>query len=318
MANNHRLILLILLAYSRVTSVAVARIVFVMEHNCPHRFSRQFGFHQDIPADIGFSILPSSKIMLRLHQVCIRYGTNSRVQSPSQCLSLERKFTLRFEEWWSKVFLTSSGTYPVGHSKRKRDSSSDQNIQRDEGPSDLKPKLKIFRSHKHLRSPVLETEDNTPQTKIPGVGAAISIAPIPAIPIPSVAMLAKAPDEVRLTPETSPAIACRQKLKSIVVCTPDEQGTSNVQGNGVENIMDILDCNPSPTKCMGDNSYINFKEKLAFVPLPSEVTISPQLSIYHPLCRISLAMIYVPMIRRVFVPPNDDDKAKSTPKADAP
>ncbi|KAJ8423648.1 hypothetical protein Cgig2_010635 [Carnegiea gigantea] len=50
---------------------------FVMEHYCPHRFSRQFGFHQDVPADIDFSILPCSKIMLRFHQACVRYGTNS-------------------------------------------------------------------------------------------------------------------------------------------------------------------------------------------------------------------------------------------------
>jgi len=152
--------------------------------------------------------------------------------------------------------------------KRKRDSSSDQNIQRDEGPSDSKPKLKIVRFQKPLRSPVLETEDNSPQIKILGVGATISVTPIPAIPIQSVAMPTKAPDEVRLSPEPSPTTACRRKLKSIVVCTPDEQGISNVQGSklnygntiflppdGTENIMDILDCDPSPTECMVINVF---------------------------------------------------------------
>ena len=44
---------------------------FIMEYYCPHRFSRQFGFHQDIPANIDFSILPSSRVMLRLHQACV-------------------------------------------------------------------------------------------------------------------------------------------------------------------------------------------------------------------------------------------------------
>jgi len=36
---------------------------FIMEHYCPHRFNRQFGFHQDI-TDVDFSILPSSRVML--------------------------------------------------------------------------------------------------------------------------------------------------------------------------------------------------------------------------------------------------------------
>jgi len=36
-------------------------------------------------------------------------------------------------------------------------------------------------------------------------------------------MIAKALVEVRFTPEPSPATACRQMLKSIVVCTPNEQ-----------------------------------------------------------------------------------------------
>ena len=188
-----------------------------MEHYCPHRFSRQFGFHQDIPADIDFSILPSSNFMLRLHQACIRYGTNSRVFFPGQCPSLERKFTHRFQEWWSKVFLTSSDSYFGGSSKRKRACSSDQNIQRNEGPSGSRPKFKIIRSQKPLRSPAVETEDNAPQTEIPGVGAAAFVAPISAVPIQSVPMAPEASNEVRLTLESLPITACRRTLKSINV-----------------------------------------------------------------------------------------------------
>ena len=72
-------------------------------------------------------------------------------------------------------------------------------------------------------------------------------------------MPAKAPNEVRLTPKPSLATTYRRKLKSIVVCTPNEHGMSNVQGSklnygkaiflspdGAKNIMDILDCDPSP------------------------------------------------------------------------
>jgi len=155
------------------------------------------------------------------------------------------------------VFLTTSGTYFVGNSKRKRDSSSYQNIQRDEGASGSKPKLKIIYSQKPLSSPILATEDNNPQTKILGVGVAISVTPISEIPIQSVATPAKAPDKDRLTSEPSNAIAYRRKLKFIVVCTPNEQGISNVQESklnygktiflppdGAKNIIDIMDWDP--------------------------------------------------------------------------
>ncbi|KAJ8435490.1 hypothetical protein Cgig2_033229 [Carnegiea gigantea] len=289
---------------------------FVIEHYCSHRFSRQFGFHQDIPADIDFSILPSSKIMLRLHQACIRYGTNSRVFFRGQCPSLEMKFTRRFQEWWSKMFLTSSDSHSRGSSKRKRASSSDQNIQRDEAPSGSRPKFKIIRSQKPLRSPALETKDNTPQTKIPGVDAALSVASISAVPIQSVPMAPKAPDEVRFTLKPLPVTACRRKLKFIIVCLLNEQGMSNVGGSKLdygkvvfpppddaENIMDILDCDPSPTACMGESGNMNFKEKLAYVPLPSESHCFP--SIEH---LSSLGQDFL----------GDDDEAESTPKVDAP
>ncbi|KAJ8426509.1 hypothetical protein Cgig2_013192 [Carnegiea gigantea] len=289
---------------------------FVMEHYYPHRFSRQFGFHQDIPADIDFSILSSSKIMLRLHQACIRYGTNSHVFFPGQCPSLERKFTRRFQEWWSKLFLTSSDSHSGGSSKRKRVSSSDQNIQRNEAPSDSRPKFKIIRSQKPLRSPALETEDNTLQTKIPGVDAALPVAPISAVPIQSVPMAPEASDEVRLTLEPLPVTACRRKLKSIIVRLLDEQGMPNVEGSkldygktvfpppdGAKNIMDILDCDPSPTACMGESGDMNFKEKLAYVPLPSGSHCFP--SIEH---SSSLGQDFL----------GDDDEAESTPKVGAP
>ncbi|KAJ8432327.1 LOW QUALITY PROTEIN: hypothetical protein Cgig2_032334 [Carnegiea gigantea] len=36
-----------------------------------------------------------------------------------------------------------------------------------------------------------------------------------------------------------------------------------------DNIMDILDAKPNPTKCMGESNDVNFNEELARVPLPS-------------------------------------------------
>ncbi|KAJ8425953.1 hypothetical protein Cgig2_016233 [Carnegiea gigantea] len=185
-----------------------------------------------------------------------------------------------------------------------------------EVPSGSRPKFKIIRSQKPLRSPALETGDNTSQTEIPGVGAALSVAPISAVPIQSVPMAPEVSDEVRLTLEPLPVTACRRKLKSIIVCLLDEQGMPNVGGSkldyektvfpppdGAENIMDILDCVPSPPACMVESGDMNFKEKLAYVPLPSGSHCFP--SIEH---LSSLGQDFL----------SDDDEAESTPKVDAP
>lgn len=153
------------------------------------------------------------------------------------------------------MFLTSSCTHSRGSSKRRRDGSSDQNIQRDEGARGLKPKLMIVHSQKPLRPHVLATKDNTLQTKTPRVDAVISVTPISAIHIQSVAMPPKTSDEGMSNVQGS-------KLNSGKAIFPPP--------DAVENIMDILDCDLNPTKCMGECSDMNFKEKLALAPLSSE------------------------------------------------
>ncbi|KAJ8420953.1 hypothetical protein Cgig2_010782 [Carnegiea gigantea] len=155
----------------------------------------------------------------------------------------------RFQAWWSKVFLTSSGTYSRRNSKRKRDS-----------PSGSKPKVKIVRSQKPLRSHVLKTEGNTPQRKIPGVAVAMSVTFISIIHIQSIVTLTKTPYEVRLTPEPSHVTACRRKLNKL-----NYGKTIFLPLDGAENIKDILDWDSSPIECMGESGAMNFKEKLAHV-----------------------------------------------------
>ncbi|KAJ8438680.1 hypothetical protein Cgig2_011863 [Carnegiea gigantea] len=143
--------------YASLLGMVQQTIWLSSKHSCKHRFLHSSEFKD-------YASAPSS----------VRTLWNE---------SSEKKFTRHFQKWWSKVFLTSSDTYSGGKSRRKRDISSDQNNQRDEGPSGSKPKLKIVHSQKPLRSHVLETKDDTPQTTILGVGAAISVAPISAIPI---------------------------------------------------------------------------------------------------------------------------------------
>jgi len=152
--------------------------------------------------------------------------------------------------------------------------------------SGSRPKLKIICS-RNLSRPLISTlEDDLPQDKIPGIGACISITLIPAIPIQIVVITTNALDEVRFTPEPLPAAACMQKLKSIIVCTSNEQGMRSIQGNvltsekaifpppdGAENIMDILDCDHSPTKCM-------IKSFIFFVSLKMLALWNPYLNSY--------------------------------------
>jgi len=157
------------------------------------------------------------------------------------------------------VFSASSCAQSGGNPKRKRDSSTDQNIRREEGASGSRPKLKIIRSQNPLRPLILASKDDLLQDKIPRIGTTISITPIFAIPIQSVAMTANAQNEVGFTPESSPVVACGQKLKPIVVCTPNEQGMSSIQGNVLTSkIINILDYDPSPTECMVRSSFFFF------------------------------------------------------------
>ena len=100
------------------------------------------------------------------------------------------------------MFAASSCTQSGGNSKRKGDSLTDQNIPRGEGAFGSKHKLKIIRSQNLLGLFISASEDDLPHDKIPGIGVAISVTPISAIPIQSVTMTAKAPYEVRFTPQS--------------------------------------------------------------------------------------------------------------------
>ena len=71
----------------------------VIEHYCLDRFSRQFGFYQDVPANLDFYNLPNPETMLRYHHMLTRYGTGSQVLLPRRCNLLERNTTHAFCEW---------------------------------------------------------------------------------------------------------------------------------------------------------------------------------------------------------------------------
>jgi len=70
----------------------------VMKHYCPDRFSRQFGFYQDVLANLDFDNLPDLKTMLHYHHMLTRYGTGSQVLLPGGCNLLEKNTTRAFRE----------------------------------------------------------------------------------------------------------------------------------------------------------------------------------------------------------------------------
>ena len=170
---------------------------FVMEHYCPDRFSRQFGFYQDVPADLDFDNLPDSEAMLRYHQTLTRYGTGSQVLLPGRCKLLERNTTRAFREWWSKMFISSTCSPPASDSKRKRSDLFDTNTSKDEGKLGSKPKLKIVRSGKPLEPFVPPTGDGPSSVKIPGIDVVILATPIRAVLIQSIAPLPQVTNEIK-------------------------------------------------------------------------------------------------------------------------
>ncbi|KAJ8434488.1 LOW QUALITY PROTEIN: hypothetical protein Cgig2_021444 [Carnegiea gigantea] len=74
-------------SYQELTLLISIRLSFVsyrcednliMEHYYPDRLSRQFGFHQDVPADLDFYNCLDPKIMLCCHHVLTCCGTGSQ------------------------------------------------------------------------------------------------------------------------------------------------------------------------------------------------------------------------------------------------
>ena len=188
----------------------------VIEHYCFDHFSKQFGFHQDVPVDIDFYNLPDTEIMHRCHHVLTRYGF-----LPRRCSVLETNTTHVFHEWWSKMFISSTCNQHTSDSKRKRSGLSDTNISKYNGIVGSKPKLKNIHSEKPLKPSVSSIEDDFSHVKILGVDVIIPIAPIPVIPIQSIAPSANAMYDIKKHFKSSPAKICREKLTFIINHTID-------------------------------------------------------------------------------------------------
>ncbi|KAJ8432328.1 LOW QUALITY PROTEIN: hypothetical protein Cgig2_032335 [Carnegiea gigantea] len=164
-------------------------LLILSEHYCPDRFSGQFGFHQDVPANLDFNNLPDQETMLRYHHMLTRYGTGSQVLLHGRCNLLDRNTTCAVREWWSRMIISSTCSPIVSDSKRKQSDLFDTSISKNEGKLSSKPKLKIVRPRKLLAPFVPPMEDGSSCIKIPGIDVVILVTPILAISIESIASL---------------------------------------------------------------------------------------------------------------------------------
>ena len=94
MANCHELTLSTLPAFVRVASVAAATSIVLLWRIIALTGSANnlASIRAFLRTSISLSFLAQG-LWLEFHQACVRYKTHSQVLFPSQCLSLERKYT---------------------------------------------------------------------------------------------------------------------------------------------------------------------------------------------------------------------------------
>ncbi|KAH0656187.1 hypothetical protein KY285_031069 [Solanum tuberosum] len=78
---------------------------FVIEPYSPHRFSRQFGFHQDIPGYLENDIRAESLDEgLRYWRICISHATMSKATFPPVVTSAKKLYTTQYSSWWERSY----------------------------------------------------------------------------------------------------------------------------------------------------------------------------------------------------------------------
>jgi hypothetical protein len=76
----------------------------IVESYSPHRFSRRFGFYQEIPGDLKEQINTGSlEEMYQFYKSFTRYRTSSKVFVLARSTDFGSRVTQGHEEWWQKV-----------------------------------------------------------------------------------------------------------------------------------------------------------------------------------------------------------------------
>nr|POE55252.1 hypothetical protein CFP56_02249 [Quercus suber] len=75
-----------------------------IEAYSPHRFSRRFGFHQDIPSDLKEEICTGSlKDLHQFYQSFTSYNTDSKVLIPAFATDFRSRVRHSYKQWWEGV-----------------------------------------------------------------------------------------------------------------------------------------------------------------------------------------------------------------------
>ncbi|KAH0644778.1 hypothetical protein KY284_032662 [Solanum tuberosum] len=78
---------------------------FVIEPYSLHRFSRQFGFHQDIPGYLENDIRAESLDEgLRYWRICISRATMSKATFPPAVTSAKKLYITQYSSWWERSY----------------------------------------------------------------------------------------------------------------------------------------------------------------------------------------------------------------------
>ena len=76
----------------------------IVEPYSPHRFSRRFGFHQDIPSDLKEEIhIGSLKDLCQFYQSVTRCNTDSKVLISAFAIDFGSQVKHSYKQWWEGV-----------------------------------------------------------------------------------------------------------------------------------------------------------------------------------------------------------------------
>ncbi|KAJ8546612.1 hypothetical protein K7X08_037212 [Anisodus acutangulus] len=78
--------------------------VFIIESYCPYRFSRQFGYFQDIPGQLDKDFREASlDDGLRLARMCALNKSRAKAIFPPNGSTLKKFTSVNYKSWWKKV-----------------------------------------------------------------------------------------------------------------------------------------------------------------------------------------------------------------------
>ena len=97
----------------------------IVQSYSPHRFSRQFGFVQNVPGKLKEKAQPESLQAVYMHwESCTRACTNASITLPAKNEFTRNPVTRAYVSWWSRVYYENLGVASGTNSSRSRHDAS--------------------------------------------------------------------------------------------------------------------------------------------------------------------------------------------------